>query len=556
MPNIHVSLPETEQSIFRPIVIGVVKQVQEITKLDAVDVYFPSGDKYNTSGATLDSKTDLFVETTSKRMNYIQVEETIDPGEISPTFFNGKEYPPIFEDRACGVIVSPVYAKHNVVITFKYSCGSKTESVRWLQDFRMALSRLRNINQHEAQYQYNIHKSIAAIIAKVYEYREKVAPYGQTFNQYFEAHTTPRLTVVGTLTGHKSIFAVAEKQVEIYGEFDFDTLPSKSEKDDSGMWQVEFSYKFNYDKPIGCHIRYPILVHQQLMPLEWVSFTADETRSLDKQVTDMSRTQSALSMFRADRVMDRIKAEDGIIRIPKFDDFKGDSVLHSTAGILQALATITETDRKSLLSLQDLDDIVLDQEVIKFFRESEYLYLNQPCKSFFNISLYQNGSLQDWRRLSVDSRLNVSATRDLDLRNQYRVRLSLSTDLDFVTPEAFQRIRKYPKVMYLVVSSINKAFRENPELKNLLFQGYIKPDHFNPIYRHILGKESYEGTGQIGWNISGFLAKNGITPDLMKKIKYEFNMPARTMITGVIVRNARDPDLYNSSLDAGKLNIN
>lgn len=556
MPNVHVTLPETEQSIFRPIVIEIVEQVQKITDMKDTVISFPDENKKAiTSGGSIDSKNDKYVETSSKRKNQIEVEEEIDREEMSPTFFNDREYTPIFQDRKLGLTISPVYAKHNVTVTFNYYCGSKTEAMRWLQDMRMKLSRLRDINVHSVQYHYNLHKELYDILKMIHELREKQGGYDQSFENYISNHANPRLTVVGDLTGKKNLFAVAERQTEIYGIFDFDALPSRPEKDqETGMWIIAFGYKFNYDKPIGCHMRYPVIVHNQPMPLEFVSFTSEEVRAIAQAPTDCSRSQSAFRMFRADCVMDAIKDEDGVITIPRFDDFKPDSTLRSTAGVLQALCSISPTNKKELLNLKDLGDIVLDDDLLEFIIESEYQHITKPYRSILHIDLYQNTSLQDYKRLFVDYNLNVISSIDLDIRNEYRIRLSIVTDINLLDNAAIQRLRQYPKALYKIVAAINRALRENPEANGLgRINSPLTVEEFNAIYRTLLGLESGGfNIGNIGWGIQNSLKNMGINPSVLNRINHESKLQKRTMILGVLAFKKEDNDIHNvtaSNLD-------
>lgn len=555
MPNIHMPLPETQQNISRPIVIDVVKQVQDITGMEEAIIYYSDDGKMQTTSGTIDSEEERFISTTSKRMNRIEVDEQIDPEEMSPTFFNGREYTPILQDRKLGFTVTPIYAKHNVRISFNYSCGSKTEAQKWLQDMRMKISRLRDINIHSVTYHYNIHINAYEIAQKVYELRETQAGYNQTFEQYIKTHSNPRLTIMGDIVGKNRIFAVAETQTEIYGLYDFDALPSKPEKNEAGMWVIAFDYKFNYDKPIGCHVRYPIIVHNLLMPYELVSFTSDSVRPIEKP-TDSSKTLKAFGAFRADRQMDRIKAKNGMILIPSFDDFIPELVNQGTAGVIQGLAVITPDNKRDIISLKDLGDVVIDPEIIKFLSESEYPYLGKPYQSIFNVSLYQNSVLQHYDRITVDSELMIKGNYDLDIRNQYRIRLSVVTDIDLLKPDAIVRLRQYPKVLYLITGAINRAFRENPELSKLGMERYITPDVFSYIYRMALGKEpNIEGIGSIGWTTNMLLNYPGITPQLLRSLRTEFKRPAQTMILGIIADTKENVKIQGSGLENYKTKL-
>lgn len=557
MPNIHVPLPETQQNVFRPIVLDIVKQVQEITLMKDTQIYWPEEEgKNQTASGTIDSKADRYVVTSSKRMNAIEVEEEIDPEEISPTFFNSKEYPAILEDRKLGLNMSPIYAKHNVRVTFNYNCASKTEAERWLQDMRMKIGKLRDINTHTVTYHYNLHKKLYEIVHLVHTLRESQAGYGDTFDEYLKSHATGRLTVVGDIVGKDKIFAVAETQTEIYGIYDFSGLPAHPEKNtESGMWVISFVYKFNYDKPIGCDLRYPVIVHNKEMPYELVSFYQQEVRAIAQEPTSGSRTQNALRMFRSDCVMDNVKSEDGVIVIPRFDDFIPENYFTATAGVVQALAQITPEDRKSLINLQELGDVVLDRDVIEFLK-SEYQYLTRPCMSIFHVSFYQNTTLQHYDRIEIDSNLNITSVLDLNVRNQYRIRLSVVTDIDILTNDAITRLRHYPKVLCKIVSAINRAFRENPEANKLGREKFITKCEFSALYRVLMGKESateFAGYNQIGFTTDGLLQQKCISKSFLNQVRMEYRKPMNTMIAGTLVYRAGDKNFEQAPL--GSLNI-
>jgi hypothetical protein len=546
MPNTYVALPETEQSIFRPIVIGIVEQIQHITKMKAAQIYFPNEDKkVATSGATVDTKAkvDKFTEFEGKRKTEIVVEEELDPEEIQTTFFDGKEYPPVFQDRYIGITLCPVYAKAQVSVQFIYGCGSKTEAMRWLQEMRMAISRLREYYMHAVEYQYSLDRRYMDLIKLIFGMREQQGGYGDTFDQYWAKNSTPRLTYIGDLAGENAIMAVAERQTEIIGKFDFEGLPAKPTKNEqTGFWEIAFEYKFNYSKPIGINLRYPIIVHNQTMPLEYVSFTSREVRPLAKGPVSLSRTQAAELKFRADSVMDRIKAEDGVLMLPDFDDWQPDVRLKLTSGIIQILLEIDPTNLRALMSLQDMGDVVLDDDILQFLLGGEYTYLNQPYRSIFNVGLYRNGLLQDFRTISVDNQLNITSTVGLDIRSQYRIRFSVVNDISFVDPKAIVRLRQFPKLVYKVVKAINRAFRENPEMQQFNSVKHLSEIEFNAIYRGLLGMEPGIGSKEIGWKELTCLRKYCISPELLHRIKTQNRSMKSTQIYGILAYNKTDPN--------------
>ncbi len=555
MPNVHVPLPETEQTIFRPVVLSVVRQVQALTGIKDTQIYFPDKDnKIQTSGAGLDSKNDGFAETTSKRMNSIEVDETIDREQMSPTFFNSRECPPIFEDRYLGVAISPIYAKHNVTIKFNYKTGSKTESNRWLQDIRLKMSKLRDINTHTVSYHYNLHTDIFKVLEVIHKLRESQAGYNQTFEEYVRSNSTGRLTTIDNVKPGNAIYAISETQTEIYGQFVLNSLFVKPEKDEtSGMWSIIFEYEFNYDKPIGLNMKYPIVVHNQPMPLELVSFMTDETREIAKQPFHSSKSQGAFMQFRADIQMDSLKSHDGIIVIPRFDDFKQSTRLSRTVGLIQTLTVISNEDKRTLVDLNDLGDYVLDPDLLNFLR-LEYSYINRPYRSFFNLGFYKDSTLQGYNSVTINSNLVISSTEDLDIRSQYRIRLGLATDIGILERGAIERLRLYPKLLYKIVCAINAGFRENPELADLGKLDKLSLLEFSALYRGLLNNEpGLYSSENIGWDVQGIFRNLGINPNTLHRISMQARNSRRTMIFGVLAYKRNDPNLIEAQ--AGNLVI-
>jgi len=537
MPNVHVPLPESTQNISRPAAIEVIKQVQKITQMKDCPVYFPGdGEKMSSVGGTIDKMEDRYIKMESSRNNFVVVKEEVDEDTLSPTFFDGKEYPAVFEDIYIGLRLTPIYAKHNVTITFSYRCPSKTEAQRWYQEMRMAVSRLRGLNAHVIHYQFNVDSRLFGIIYKAWELRETQGGYGTDFETYFEANATPRLTKVGVVTGGTSIYAVAEKQGEIYGKYSFEAVPEEPTRDaDTGMWEIGFDYTFDYDKPIGTTLKYPIVVHNLPMPVEWLDYAAEPPAFLTTALSG-SMSQIAMMHFRQDYEGCAAKPNNGPIRIPQFDDFWPEGFTGKSSGILQALCTISTDNLKDLVDLHELGDAMIDPDVMQFLEEVEYPYLTSPYLSIFNLSVYQNRQLQSHNRFTVNSGLMLSSTQDLNIRYQYRVRFSVLCDLDMVAPAAIERLRQYPKVLYKVVCAINQGIMGIPELNGIGDLPYVTKCDFSYIYRVLTGREAYQNYGS-GSSVSqdSFLTNyDCISQALLNKIRIEYRRPALVQTTAIL----------------------
>ena len=468
MPNISLVIPEVDQTIFRPIIVDIVKQIQHITYIpDNTKILFPSENErvLNPGSAISDTQQD---RTQFLSNNYVEitVEEDHRKDALSSTANKQAEHLPIFHDEKIGVFVKPVYSTVDVVISFKFRAASWSAAKRWRDDIRMRTSMGRDINLHDITYHYNVPGDILTIIKEIHKLRENVAPYNEDFRHYFDTNSTDRATVVANQSGEFYQFAIAEKQMRIVGMFDFEGFPDKGEKDNQNQSTVTtFNYKFSYEKPIGCNIKYPIMVHNQLLPVNLLGMP--DSYNLDNHNQSFSLSFGALNAFESQLQHKHISARADNIVIPPHDEFMPRPIIPGSVSIISVLCEILPEQPKLLVNLRELGDIYLDEDILDFISTIEHSYITQPYKSIFLLSLYNSNNLNEHTSVSVSPQLDVVASRDLDLRDLNRIRLSLIADVDFVTPAALTRLKSHPRALYKVALALAESLRNNPGFKDL-----------------------------------------------------------------------------------------
>jgi hypothetical protein len=498
MPNISLTLPETGQSITRPVIFDIISQVQTITKLsDKTTILYPGDSMKNqTPGTSIDSKTDRFAMFNTDRYSFIEVEEDYDHETLGSTAITRPEQVPVFLDEKLKVQITPIYAASNVVINFRYRCTSKSEAIKWRDDVRIRVSQMRDVNLHSLTYHYLLPAEIIALLKTIYERREGYLGYGDTFEEYIANMSTSRLTLVGDLVANDARLAISETQTRVIGLFGFDGIPDKLEKDDpNGSWTINFSYKFSYEKPIGCHLKYPIIVHNQLLPKSYTYYT-NKSYDLSKVSKYNSISMQALNGFESDTLMDTRVNQNALIHIPEFDDYQILSTPKGTGTIFIALAEVNITDSMSLFSLDELGDIVIDSDIMDFIKGSEYPYLCDVYQSIIHVHLYRNEYLTASGDIKCDINGNLSAKIPLDLRNQYRVRFSLVVDLTLLSRDALDRLRRWPKALIKIIQAMNELLKNRPDFNDLGSKNYISELEFSPIYAMLTGYTYDNGRGR------------------------------------------------------------
>lgn len=503
MPNISLTLPEQSQSISRPIVFDIIGQIQEITKINKDTKIFFSGDirRMQTPGTSIDNTDERFATFNSNNIVFIEVDEDYDHETLGSTAVTRPEQHSVFIDPKLDVRVTPVYATTNMTINFRYRCVSKTEALRWRDDIRLRVSQMRDINIHNLTYHYLLPLEVLVLLKFIHETKEVVEPYGETYEEFIVRNSTDRLTLMGDLVNQDARLAISETQCRVVGMYTWDAIPEKPEREESGVWTVSFSYKFSFEKPIACHVKYPIMVHNNLLPSHYTVFTNGE-QDLYHIPKHYPLSLGALSGFEADTVMDARRSHDPIIRLPRFDDFEIKHVPVGTGTAIIALCQV-DADKKTLVNLNELGDIALDSDILQFIRTVEYPYITKLYKSVIHLSLYRNTHLTHTDTIDCDANLTIKAVEALDLRNIHRLRFSLVTDLTLLPWEAINRLRQYPKVLVKIIAAMNELLRNHPDFINMGTKNRITELEFSVLYAMLTGMQYDNGRGTGRGNFYG-----------------------------------------------------
>lgn len=498
MPAIFKVLPEASESASRLVILDIVNQIKKITEINPnARVLFPGDlNKIRQAGSGIE---DLSREAILANNNFlfIEVDEDYNLDAVNTTAITQYEYTPVFSDRNLGVTIRPVYVQSDVSINVKYRCTSKNEAKRWRDEIRLRMSIMRTPTLHTATYHYLLSKSFYHLLQVIHQKREAVAGYNESFEDYLLNHSTGRLTVLGDLANKNTALAISERQNQIVGNWNFEGFPEKIEKEDEGTWAISFNFRFNYQRPAAAMMRYPIIVHNQLLAKQYIALPNDQTNLYQRQST-FSNSLGAMSQFEAQLQAWQFMRPGQHIRIPDYDDFVLKDPSNSMGTVFVALCTVDPKDQKTILNLNELGDIRMDADVLKFIQEVEYPYVTNPFQSVIQFYLYRGNDIVG-ETLTCDQDLNLIANKPLDLRYPYRIRLSLVTDLALLNQATIERWENYPAALAKVIGGINELLRDNPWLRILANRTKVTPLDFKLLYRMACGFTPTGKKGNKSW---------------------------------------------------------
>lgn len=462
MPHVTATVSNLEASVERPVVFDIVRQVMEITQISSQTPIRFYGDENKSAqkGSTITSD-----GKGENRWNFdnkleITIDENYELDRMGSTAIKEAENQFIFLDKALQTTIKPAYASTEVKVSFRYRSRDKNQANRWRNEIRSRTSQQRGVQLHKVAYHYGIPPQFIKLLGEVWRLREAQAGYGEDYNTYLAQHLTEKAQLIGALNGEHVQWVIAELQGRIQGMFEFEGVPEKPEKDNENgdAYVTAFNYRFYYDKPIQCVMRYPLVIHQQLLDTHWRP--EERVRPVPATPKTYTLSSQAFAKFESDQQSLEIKANEGV-SVPDLDfEFIPGYIIPATLRCMTVLCGISEEDKRSLLQLDDLPEVNLDADVLEFIAKSEAPFMTKPYASILHMSLYENQFLRDGSNIVIGGDLSVKATKDLNMRTVHRLRLSMVGDLSLLTPEAIDRLKDWPAAGEKILEAINAGLTD------------------------------------------------------------------------------------------------
>lgn len=226
-----------------------------------------------------------------------------------------------------------------------------------------------------------------------------------------------------------------------------------------------------YDKPVACHIIYPVIIHNQILPRQYIF--QDNAPNLDNNRKAYSQTGATSNYFETQNRLTAFGAYEKAIVIPRYDEFKPNIVMDETDTILSALITVDVNNPKEVLNLNELGDYMLDRDIYEYMK-AIYSVLSIPYKSPYMVSLYENGLLCADKRLRIDSNLNVTTVTDMNPRNMYQLRLGIVKNIFAIDRQSLAVMTNYKEALVKTLLTMKVSMGDLKEL-------YAKLDLVTPM---------------------------------------------------------------------------
>lgn len=472
MPMILLPIPETTESVTRPVMLDIMRQVMQLTGISSKTniVYFGDVEKSKQLNSAINSQGDDPNGFAHNEKVQIEVSETFIADRVPGEQIFGPDNYLIFHDAPLNIVMKPVYAQIEALIQVKYRAVSRNQAIQWRDTIKARISQKRNINIHNATYNYGVPLEMLAILQELHRLRENVAGYGVDFDTYFDGLRDPRMTVVTNMSGAAKMWVVPETQTRIQGWFDWE-LPEEPQRDGPGETHtISFTYKFSYARPDEIAMIYPIMVHNQLLGQKYRDVPLQDHNDLQKAYAFTTRV---LENFAGAKGEEGQAVEFGYA-IPTFDEFMPQTVPLHSRRLVTVLFTIDPNNPSLFLNLGDLGQKQFSPEILEYMR-AEHEYLTKPGMSAINVALYKNEFLIEPNppAIQVDADLNVIGLSEPNLRVQHHIRVGLLTDLQLLKGGALQRLQDHGQAAIQILQAIDPTLEPRGFMPKLIGDNFV-----------------------------------------------------------------------------------
>jgi hypothetical protein len=503
MPNRLIPVHATYESVTRLAAKAVISQVMKATGLSSdTTVGFSGNEIANTfqpGSSITDGENNVFEH--YDRVTITVLEEYKDDAIInSPVRYQDSPY--IFEDKALGIVLKPVYSYTAVTINAEFRADSRVKVEAWLNTIKIRIADNRAAMLHELDYHYEVPDVCLSVLAHLHELREAQAGYGEDLGTYFRKHFTERTTALTTMGGKGSLMVVGEKAIGIQGWFEF-TEPGQPEKDSGGAsWTSSFSYRYNYQKPVSINFVYPQFVHGQQIDERLLSkkrpYSLSDRPSLDTETLISYEAVEGLYRLPPDPM--------GGKRHPIWDEWIASTVPNYTASLSTWMLSIDRDDPTLVLNMDQLGS----EAMVGVFREflvKEQPYVTKRGDSLIYFTLFRGLDPLDDETIYMDSDLNIRTTKPMDIRQIYHVRMAAITELSILTKRARDSIKANGYASLLIWQSLFPSLDINYAINTMPVDGYVSDKYLKWFYQYLrdqnAGGVSSRGNGSYNGSNGG-----------------------------------------------------
>lgn len=455
MTAVTIPIVGAERTIIFPVIFSTLKELKKIYQIpDDTTIQVPSSTG-SISYCTIDGKPLGNQNPSTDVDNKFKIEYTLE--DVEESVSNTTDYQDyhrwFFNDKTIGFMMRPVYKDIKLNLTITYESRNKSTLTNYKNRHRLKVSKT-NVAYHSLEYKFIVPKSLTKLLKKIFDLKESNAPYDIDYADYLNEYSDDRLILSSTSNANQIDLSVKEIQTRVMGMLD-NSISNEMEYDkEKSKWSLNIDYSITFQMPFAVYARYPIIVHNQLLPREYASLVS--TIPVDDFKTALEDNQIPSMRFFQDYLMGDIARGLKTLISPITDDFIYDYNPVGMKTITTVLCMVDNSDKRAVCNLGSLGYINLNDGILEWLRQGEYAHIKKLYQSILYLDLIEDEQALNGRDINIDSDLNITTNFDMLPRSIYHLRLSYTYEFHHLRAEARERILADSTIKDVLKDSYNK----------------------------------------------------------------------------------------------------
>lgn len=440
MGKTMVSIGQTDSTITRSIMRDTVKTLVMQTGFDTdADVIFDdeSVDSPRQIKNIFDGCFDKGIRTQYK--SYVFVEYTdkmTEEGGWVNSMRGNDQTPPLFNDPAIGVRVTPRYVEHEANMTIRFRSNSKVKLNQWINALKATDSIKTHLGYVDVRYDYSFPYSFLDFIYDAWKMMDKHPSPTPDLKEYLTEHMRHDIQSRKNLNGTHSEVIAVERQMNVEGIAD-DKLFYETRQIQRGIYEVVLEYRFTYKRIVAAEMVFPALIYNEFIDAEYVHYFHTNSRLRNDSL--YTKPISFIGNKLQNTEIDYYYMGDGGSRMVPWDDFFPTKPNENIQTVSLFPIKIDDDNPEKLFHIDDLTDDFMPSSVYNYIMQ-EKDHINKFNQSLVEVELYAID--EEERRIPVfmDADNNFVVNEDLDSRRRHYCRIGLKKDIPSIHPESLKRI--------------------------------------------------------------------------------------------------------------------
>lgn len=438
MPGLVYPVPELEEAIVRPVVLQVVKALNETLGIDPKTRLLYRGDSlqipHPKSGT---SARGLYLPNLDDGGKLeVELEETYTEDNIQSQSVDTRNLKPLFEDASGNWLVRDVHALADCTLNFVYRTKDRTEADKFRSHVYTRLARGFTQTMVDCNISFPLSNQVLATMMQFWvNYNNLASKLNEptiSFTEFLDSTCKQKYSVESNLSGKHRTVVLPRTIGGIAITLESKEISKPTDPDPSGVYRVSFSVNFRYNKPINFFIRYPIFMYNSLLNVKYFDV------NLDRNYVATIPTENSdtfLSLYQ-DRENAKRKAARGYpgIYLPGCDDWIDQMKNYKRSEmVIQWLIAVDVEDNSLIYDLNKLseDGLEMHPDFMSYVQQYREDFFTTKFLPLFFVFFEGTTELTP-SDFYIDENLCIRAKEHLNPKRNYHLQLRLQLNLDLL----------------------------------------------------------------------------------------------------------------------------